>query len=116
MVISDTLQLDSFDASAVHYNAVDADVLLTNDTDKQGRRKNILMTIPVNDNADADPVFGAVATTGIVEFQTNTPIFININNDAPMNLRNLNFRVLRKDFTPIVQSSELAIMTILIED
>ena len=116
MVISDTLQLDSYDASAVHYSNIDADVLLSNDTDKQGRRKNILMTIPVNDNADADPIFGAVATTGIVEFQTNTPIFININNDAPMNLRNLNFRVLRKDFTPIVQSSELAIMTILIED
>ena len=105
MVISDTLALDSYDASAVHYTATGPDVVLSNETDKMGRRKNILMTIPVNDN-----------TQNLVEFQTNTPIFIDINNVDTINTRNLNFRILKKDFSPITQSTEMAIMTILIED
>ena len=63
------------------------------------------MTIPVNDN-----------TQNLVEFQTNTPIFIDINNVDTINTRNLNFRILKKDFSPITQSTEMAIMTILIED
>ena len=63
------------------------------------------MTIPVNDNS-----------SGIVEYQTNTPIFININNALAQNLKNLNFRILNKDFQPLNLTDENAIMTILIED
>ena len=63
------------------------------------------MTIPVNDNND-----------GVVEFQTNTPIFIDIQNKDKLNLRNMNFRILRKDFTPIITQGREAIMTLLIDD
>ena len=63
------------------------------------------MTIPTNDN-----------TNGLVEFQTNTPIFIDIGNTEKINVKNLNLRVLRKDFSPIKQKPGLAIMTLLIDN
>ena len=103
MVISDTLKLDSFDASDFQYGKFTPNSKVQGDL--AGRRKNILMTIPVNDNS-----------SGIVEYQTNTPIFININNALAQNLKNLNFRILNKDFQPLNLTDENAIMTILIED
>ena len=103
MVVSDTLKLDSFDASDFQYGKFSPNSRVKGDL--AGRRKNILMTIPVNDN-----------DTGVVEFQTNTPIFIDINNALAQNLKNLNFRILDKDFQPLNLQSENAIMTILIED
>ena len=102
LVESVTLPLDSFDASEVQYNSLQN---YPPETEKTGRRKNILMTIPISDN-----------DTGLVEFETNTPVFIDINNAESINVKNLNFRVLRKDFSPIDQSSEDAIMTVLIDD
>ena len=101
IVLSDTLTLDSYDASQFEYGVWDGNSVAGGE--KRGRRQNILMTIPVNDN-----------TNGLVEFQTNTPIFIDINNAKGQNVRNLNFRVLKKDFSPIY--SRQATMTILIED
>ena len=105
MVVSDSLALDSYDASKSNYDKEISNISASiTKAEKLGRRKNILMTIPVNDN-----------TTGIVEFETNTPIFIDLNNAEPINQRNLNFRVLRKDFTPISQANSTALMTILIK-
>ena len=103
LVISDTLPLDSYDASEVQYNTNAGQ--FPPSTEKTGRRKNILMTIPVNDNSE-----------GLVEFETNTPIFIDINNAESINVKNLNLRILRKDFSPIKQTNQDAIMAILIED
>ena len=101
---SESVALDSHDASRVHY--VDQPVGTYNNpaSDKMGRRKNILMTIPVNDNV-----------SGLVEYESSTPIFIDINNANEINLKNLNFRILNKDFKPIQQSGETAIMTVLIK-
>ena len=102
IVESTSLPLDSFDASKVNYTE---NMVYNNPAnDKMGRRKNILMTIPVNDN-----------TNGIVEFDSNTPIFIDIGNANEINAKNLNFRVLRKDFSTIIQGDQSAIMTILIK-
>ena len=102
IVESTTLRLDSYDASKVQYNTTQ---LFNANAELSGRRKNILMTIPTNDN-----------TKGLVEFQTNTPIFIDIGNTEKINVKNLNLRVLRKDFSPIKQGDELAIMTLLIDN
>ena len=104
LVESMSLPLDSYDASQVTYPFETSASFNVNMSNK-GRRKNILMTIPVNDNV-----------TGTVEFQTSTPIFIDINNAETINVKNMNFRLLRQDFSPIRQSDEKAIMTILIED
>tara|TARA_R110000796_G_scaffold20528_3_gene61035 strand:+ start:437 stop:2560 length:2124 start_codon:yes stop_codon:yes gene_type:complete len=101
IVESTSLRLDSYDASKVEYNSTQR---FNNNTELAGRRKNILMTIPTNDNTD-----------GLLEFQTNTPIFIDIGNAAKINVKNLNLRVLRKDFSPIKQADETAIMTLLID-
>lgn len=99
-----SLKLDSYDASKVQYNA-DPNTKFVKGAELSGRRKNILMTIPVNDN-----------TNGLVEFETSTPIFIDIGNAEKINVKNLNLRVLRKDFSPIKQGDELAIMTLLIDN
>ena len=110
IVISDTLPLDSYDASKVFYTPqnTNADYFNTpfhsKETERLGRRQNILMTIPENNNTD-----------GLVEFQTNTPIFIDINNTETLNVRNLNFRILNKDFSQINTLEEQAIMTILLD-
>ena len=102
IIESNSLPLDSYDASQVEYGTDGTN--FSNTLDKRGRRKNILMTIPINDN-----------TSGLVEFETNSPIFIDLNNKNTINTKNLNFKVLRKDFTPIRQGDEMAIMTILID-
>ena len=97
LVVSDSLPLNSYDASTGGYSK---------ESQKIGKRKNILMTIPVNDN-----------NSGLVEYESNTPIFIDINNASAVNQKNLNFRLLRSDFSPIVSSdNERAVMTVLIAD
>ena len=94
LVVSDSLPLDSYDASTGGF---------TKESQKIGKRKNILMSIPVNDN-----------NSGLVEYETNTPIFIDINNASAVNQKNLNFRLLRSDFSPIIASEdERSIMTVL---
>ena len=102
IVESTSLKLDSYDASKVEYNSTQ---IFNSNTELAGRRKNILMTIPVNDNND-----------GLVEYQTNTPIFIDIGNAEKINVKNLNLRVLRKDFSAIKQGGDAAIMTLLIDE
>ena len=102
LVESMSLPLDSFDASDVEYNT---STPFNANMSNSGRRKNILMTIPENDN-----------NNGLLEFETSTPIFIDINNTEPINVKNLDFRVLRKDFSEIRQSGEPAIMTVLIDE
>jgi len=102
LVESTSLKLDSYDASKVQYNT---NVQFSPGAEMHGRRKNILMTLPVNDNVG-----------GLVEYETNTPIFIDIGNAEKINVKNLNLRVLRKDFSPIKQGDELAIMTLLIDN
>jgi hypothetical protein len=105
MIDSQSLQLDSYDASKVSYSLQDNNAYENNESDKQGRRKNILMTIPINDN-----------TSGLVEFNTNTPIFIDINNAHRLNQKTLNFQILDKNFKQIFTTSDTSIMTILIKD
>lgn len=104
IVESLSIPLDSFDASRVFYNGSGNNELTRAEIEKSGRRKNILMTLPVNDNLN-----------GQVQYEANNLIFIDINNSLPLNVRNLNFRVLTKEFIPINQSGESAVMTILID-
>ena len=103
IVESMNIPLASYDASAVEYGGSPA--VPNPMTEMAGRRKNILMTIPVNDN-----------TSGLVEYESSTPIFVDLDNANELNLKNINLRILRKDFTPIVQGDQTAIMTILIDN
>jgi len=90
LVESKTLALDSFDASQVSYTDTVPNAYINPTSDKQGRRKNILMTIPVNNNA-----------SGLVEYESNTPIYIDINNANRLNQKTLNFQILDKNFNQI---------------
>ena len=101
IVMSNTLALDSYDASQVEYTG---STNHSNKTENAGRRKNILMTIPVNNNVN-----------GIVEYQSNTPIFIDINNVEPINIKNFNLRVVDQEFNNIQTDTDVSIMTILID-
>lgn len=105
IVESMSVPLDSYDASKVFYDNNNLLVYSNPSSDRLGRRKNILMTIPVNDN-----------NNNLVEYETNTPIFISLNNAERLNLKNLNFRILDKNFKSIQQSGSTAIMTILIDN
>lgn len=106
-VLSDTLQFESYDASAVGYNfgTSATQSLRLSGMAKSGRRKNILMTIPVNDNVN-----------GIVEYDANTPIFIDMDNSDTINVKNMNFRVVDKFGDAIKIGGGIAIMTILIQN
>ena len=104
IVESRSLALDSYDASQVSYTGLKLSSYTNRESDKQGRRKNILMTIPVNDNVD-----------GLVEYDANTPIFIDINNANILNQKTLNFEILDKNFNNIKTTADSSIITILIK-
>ena len=100
----ENLPLDCYDASATSYGAETISIPEVTISPKSGRRKNILMTIPVTDNND-----------GLVQYRTNTPVFIDIRNTAPMLLKNLQLKVLRKDFSQIRTKANESIMTLLLD-
>jgi len=108
IVESMTVPLDSYDSSEVFYSNVrladGSSPIINPKAAKKGRRKNILMTLPVNDN-----------TSGLVEYESQNLIFIDIKNAEKLNLRNMDFRILDKSFNEIKQSGESAVMTILID-
>ena len=98
----DNLPLDCYDASASSYG-INQGLVGTDLTPKTGRRKNILMTLPVNDN------------NGLVQYNINTPIYIDIRNTAPLLLKNLKLKVLRKDFSNIYTKGNESIITLLLD-
>jgi hypothetical protein len=62
------------------------------------------MTLPVNDN-----------NNGLVQYNSNTPIYIDIRNTAPLLLKNLKLKVLRKDFSNIYTKGNESIITLLLD-
>ena len=99
----DNLPLDCYDASASSYG-INQGLVGTELTPRTGRRKNILMTLPVNDN-----------NNGLVQYNSNTPIYIDIRNTAPLLLKNLKLKVLRKDFSNIYTKGNESIITLLLD-
>ena len=107
IVESLTLPLDCYDASEIFYSSPeqnDASILTNPQTEKIGRRKNILATIPISDN-----------NNGLVQYDTNTPVFIDLKNTESILLRNIRLRVLRQDFSPVETGSSSSIMTLLLD-
>jgi len=98
VVVLDSNPLVSFDASQSRG-------LLLNDpkASKIGRRLNILATIPVNNNS------------GIVEYDSNELVYIDMDNEYPQNISNLRLRVLDKDLKPVNTKGQ-SVMTLLFKD
>ena len=95
---SQTLQLDSYNSSPNDTDFTDSKI---NNT--QGSRKSILDTIPRTD------------IERIVIYEPDNLNFIDIKNSQKMNIRNLKFRILTKDFKPIQVLGETH-LTLLIKD
>ena len=103
IVLIDNLPVDSYDASKNNYDGLGADPLVA----RSGRRKNILMTIPKSEDEN---------NGNLVQFATNTPIFIDFLNTQELNIRNLKLRILRKNFGIVETGANNSILTVLIKD
>lgn len=99
VVILDSNPVLSYDASVSRG-------LLKNDleADKQGQRKNIIATIPINNNSQ-----------GIVEFRANELVYIDLDNKFPQNISNLRLRVLDKSLNEI-KTAGTSVITLLLKD
>ena len=87
------IALESFDAS----------VPVKNSDTNRGKRRNILDVIPINNS------------TGIVEYAANEALYIDIKNAEPINITNLDIRVLNKDLQPI-DTVGMSVITVLFKD
>ena len=101
-VVIDSNPVMSYDASQFNYDDTIIDTL-PKTQHKRGRRLNILATIPVND------------TTGIVEYDSNELVYIDLDNSFPQVLKNIRIRVLNKKFKEVLTIGT-AVITLLIKD
>ena len=99
MVILDSNPVVSYDASRTQG-------LLANDktASKIGKRANIIATIPVNNN-----------TSGLVEYDANELIYIDLDNATEQTISNLRVRILDKTFRTVNTLGE-SVMTLLFKD
>ena len=101
ILMIDSNPVQSYDASRFNY----ANGTIVNPKqNNRGRQINILSTIPVNDNVN-----------GIVEYDANELVYIDLDNKFPQVLKNLRLRILDKDFKEI-RTLGTAILTLLIKD
>ena len=87
------IALESFDAS----------VPVKNSDTNRGKRRNILDVIPINN------------ATGVVEYAANEALYIDIKNAEPINITNLDIRVLNKNLQPI-ETVGMSVITVLFKD
>lgn len=103
IVVLDSHQLKSFDASEYDYSVNPNAINPSNKRTKRGRQKSILATIPESDSS------------GKVEFEANELVYIDLDNKFDMELKNLKLRVLNKQFEEI-RTNGTSIMTLLVKD
>ena len=101
VVVIDSNPVMSYDASRFNYGA--ASNIVNTYNEMRGRQLNILATIPVNDN------------NGILEYQSNELVYIDLDNRFPLELKNLRLRLLNKYLEPVATKG-LSVMTLLIKD
>ena len=86
------LQLQSYDGYSDNVNNI------------RSGRKNILATIPLDQD-----------TNNILRYNATTPYFLNLDNKGDVILRNIRARLLNLDYSP-VETQGLTVMTLLIKD
>ena len=69
--------------------------LATNQTSRAtgGGRKSILASIPVSERI--------INNSGQIQYEPNTLFYVSLNNQYPLNLRNIKARIISNDFSPI---------------
>ncbi len=99
IVILDSYALDSYDASRTNYGQNSSNpASIAN----RGRKLSILATIPKNDNS------------GFLEYEPNELVYIDLDFSTDVEIKNLNLRILNKEFNPININGK-AVMTLLIK-
>ena len=101
IVVLDSQPLKSYDASEYDYSI--SPNAMNNTKTKRGRQKSILATIPANN------------TSGIVEYEPNELVYIDLDNRFDMEMKNIRLRVLNKQFGEI-RTTGTSIMTLLLKD
>ena len=99
IVVLDSYALDSYDASRTNYGQNSSN---PPSIANRGRKLSILATIPKNDN------------TGFLEYEPNELVYIDLDFSTDVEIKNLNLRVLNKEFNPIKINGK-AVMTLLIK-
>ena len=100
IVMLDSNPLICYDASKYDYGS--ATINADTQNIHRGRRQNILATIPTNDN------------NGIIEYNANELVYIDLDNKYPQILKNLRLRILNKNFDEI-STTGMSILTLLIK-
>ena len=98
VVVIDSLPVLSYDASLTQGALANS-----NKAAKTGRRLNIIATIPINNN------------NGIVEFDANEVVYIDLDNSFKQNISNMRLRVLDKNLDE-VKTQGISVMTLLLKD
>jgi len=98
-----SLPLLSYNSSIRFTNNIANNNQINGNRQTQGSRRNILATIPFTD------------ATGLVQYEPNEIVYIDISNNQKINLRNLELRILDSNFDPI-RIIGLADMTLLIDN
>jgi len=101
VLMLDSNPVKSYDASKFNYDRGSTQNVKQSN---RGRQLNILATIPVND-----------ATNGIVEYDANELVYIDLDNNFPQVLKNIRLRILDKNFNEI-RTIGTSILTLLIKD
>lgn len=83
--------------------------LATNQTSRAtgGGRKSILASIPVSERI--------INNSGQIQYEPNTLFYVSLNNQYPLNLRNIKARIISNDFSPI-QTDGISEISILIRE
>lgn len=89
MVESLTLPVDSYDASLDSFTTANMSDLEKRRLPQRGQRKNIIATLPVNE------------ALGEITLAKTNLIYVSLANQNILNLRNLRFRIVDKDFNTI---------------
>ena len=72
-----------------------------------GGRKSILASIPVSERI--------INNSGQIQYEPNTLFYVSLNNQYPLNLRNIKARIISNDFSPI-QTDGISEISILIRE
>ena len=98
-----SLPLLSYNSSIRFTNNIDNNSQINGNRQTRGSRRNILATIPFTEQS------------GLVQYEPNEIVYIDISNNEKINLRNIELRILDANFDPI-RIIGLADLTLLIDN
>lgn len=103
-IITDATKNDNYIVELMNLQLQSYDGYSDNVNNIRAGRKNILATIPIDQDIN-----------DILRYNATTPYFLNLDNKGDVILRNIRARILNLDYSP-VETQGLSVMTLLIKD